>query len=99
MIVHDDWFRCLKTSAKSSAHEVDDPGVSEPASDVEALNREFSDHEETKSTSELCSGGIVGPVEVTLIDWSGHNIVHFVSLEPGSQLLQLTGQLITISIS
>lgn len=86
VIVHDDGSGCLKTSAKTSANKVDDPGVSQPASDVETLDGEFSDHEQTESASQLCSRGIVSPVEVTLVDWSGDNVVHLVSLEPGSQL-------------
>jgi hypothetical protein len=86
VIVHDDRLGGLESSAETSAYEVDDPGISEPASDVEALDGEFSDHEKTEGASELSPGCVVGPVEVRFVNGSGNNRVHVVSLEPGSQL-------------
>ena len=45
VIVHHNGARVAETSAESTGHEVDDPGVGQPASHVEVLNGELSDEE------------------------------------------------------
>jgi len=87
IVVHDNWSVIEKTSTKTSYDEVCSPGIGEPASHVEILNGKLSDHEESQHASHLSSRGIVSPVEVRSINWSGNNIIHIFLLEPTSQLL------------
>lgn len=64
VVVHHDWSSPSQTSAHTSGNEVNDPGISQPASDVEVLNWQFSNEEETKETSNLRSSSVVSPVKV-----------------------------------
>lgn len=64
VIVHDNGARLAQTSAETTGHEVDDPGVRQPASYVEVLNGELSNEEETEQAAELSTGSVIGPVEV-----------------------------------
>ena len=53
-----------QTSAEALRHKNDEIEVSQPASNVEILNWEFSDDGQTKKASELSSGGVISPVPV-----------------------------------
>ena len=53
-----------KTSSESLGNEEHQVGVSNPASNVEVLNRQLSNHRDSKQASELSSGCIAGPVPV-----------------------------------
>jgi len=64
LVVHHDGTSGLQTSAESLHDEEDDPSVTKPHSDVEVLDGQFSDEEETENATHLSSAGIVGPVEV-----------------------------------
>lgn len=64
VVVHHDGARVTETAAETTSHEVDDPGVSQPASHVEVLNGQLSDEEETEQAAELGTGSVVSPVEV-----------------------------------
>ena len=76
-----------ETSAETTSHEVDDPGISQPASNIEVLDWELSDEEETQQTAELRAGSVVGPVKVRAVYWAGNNALHVVAREPASQLI------------
>lgn len=45
IVIHDNWPGKLKTSSQPSNHEVDEPGISEPASYIEVLNWQLSDNQ------------------------------------------------------
>ena len=64
MIIHHDWTVMQKTTAKTSDDEVHAVEVCNPATGVEILYWELTDHEETKSNSNLGPGGIICEVEV-----------------------------------
>lgn len=86
VVVHHNRSVVLETSTETSYNEVDDPTVSQPGSNVEILNGELSDEEESEQASKLSSASVVSPVEVRSENGSGNNIVHLVSREPTSQL-------------
>lgn len=71
VVVHDDGSGVLETSSESTDNEESHVEVGNPASDVETLNRQFPDYHEAQNASNLGSGGIVSPVEVTLVGRSG----------------------------
>ena len=73
MVVHNDGAGVTETTPESTCHKVYDPCVCKPASHIEVLNGQFSDEEQSKKASELCSGSVVGPVEVRAVDWASHN--------------------------
>ena len=77
-----------ETSTETAGHEVDDPHVGDPASNVEVLNWELSDEEQTKQATELGARGVVSPVEVGTVHWAGNNTLHVASREPASKLYQ-----------
>lgn len=81
VIVHDKWSVESETSTKTTNYEVNNPSVSNPASSIEAFNWEFTNDQETENTSSLSSSGVVGPVEIRSVDWSG-DFVHFTTWEP-----------------
>ena len=66
MVVEDDWSLISQTSSESLRHKDDQVEVSQPASNIEILNRELSDDSQTKKASELSSGGVVSPVPIGL---------------------------------
>ena len=66
MVIENNWSLISQTSAESLRHKDDKVEVSQPASDIEILNWEFSDDSQSKEASELTSGGVVGPVPVGL---------------------------------
>ena len=84
MIVESQWSSSSEPSSESSHYEVNNPEVSEPASGIEALDWELSDHKESKSASKLSSSGVVCEIEVRSVDWSSHSIFKslFGSWEP-----------------
>ena len=47
LVIEHDWLLVSKTSSKSSGNEECEVGIRNPASDVEVLNRKFSDDSET----------------------------------------------------
>jgi hypothetical protein len=64
VVVHDNWSVVEKTTTKTTDHEVDAPTVCEPASNIEILNGQFSDNEETKKASKLSARSVAGEVPV-----------------------------------
>ena len=82
MTVHDNGSLVEETSSIASDDEVNTIEVSDPASNIEILDRQLSDNHESKGNSELTSGGVVGPVEIRLVSGSGNNVIESVSLEP-----------------
>lgn len=64
VIIHDNGSSPSQTSTETSSNEIDDPSISQPASNVEVLNGQLSDEEESKKTSNLGSSCVVGPVKV-----------------------------------
>jgi hypothetical protein len=84
MIVHHDRARVTETSAETTGHEVNDPSVSQPASNVEVLDGKLSNKEKTQQAAELRAGCVVGPVEVRAVNWAGHYALHIVAGEPAS---------------
>lgn len=85
VVVHHDGSRVTETSAESTGHEVNDPGISQPASYIEVLDGKLSNEEETEQAAELSAASIVSPVEVRTIYWAGDNALHVVAGEPASQ--------------
>jgi len=82
MVVHHDGSLVSQASSESLGDEHYEPPISEPASDIEILNGELSDHEHSEHASNLGSGGIVGPVPVGLLRGSHENIVCSTLWEP-----------------
>ena len=89
VIVHHNWSVALETATETTNHKVDDPAICEPATDVEVLDWQLTDHCETKKTSNLSAGSIVGPVEVRTVDRSG-DFFHLSTREPASKDSKLT---------
>ena len=81
MVVQQDWAVKQKSSATTSDAVVDDPGVGKSCSGPEVLDWELTDGEQSEADSELGSGGVVGEVEIGLVDWSG-NLPQLASWEP-----------------
>jgi len=84
MVVHHDGPVALEATTKSSNYEVNDPAIGQPATDIEVLNWQFTDHHETESATKLGSRCIVGPVEVGAIHGSG-NFLHLALREPAAK--------------
>lgn len=76
-----------KTSAESTGHKVNDPGISQPASNIEVLDGKLSNEKKAEQAAELSAASVVSPVEVRAINWAGDNTLHIVAREPASQLL------------
>lgn len=89
VIVHHDGSRVAETSSETTGHEVNGPGISQPASNVEVLDGEFSNEEETEQAAELGARSVVGPVKVRAVNWAGDNALHVVAREPASQLIKM----------
>ena len=75
-----------KTSSKSTGYEVNDPGISQPASYIEVLDRKLSNEKKTEQAAELSAASVVSPVEVRAINRAGDDTLHVVAREPTSQL-------------
>ena len=75
-----------ETAAKTSDHEVDAVGISQPAPHVEVLNGQLSDDQEAKGNSHLSAGSVGSPVEVRTVDGAGHDVVHVLLSEPAAHL-------------
>ncbi len=90
VVVHHNGARVTETTAETTSHEVDDPGVGQPASHVEVLDGELSDEEKSEQAAELRARCVVGPVEVRAVNWASNNGVHVVAGEPASQLKEHT---------
>ncbi len=87
VVVHHNGARVAETSAETTGHEVDDPSISQPASNVEVLDGELSNEEETQEAADLRAGSVIGPVEVRAVSGTGNNALHIVAGEPASELL------------
>ena len=83
MIVHNDWTIVLKTTANTANDEVDAPSVSKSATGIEVFNWQLTDDGESKEASHLSTSGVVGPVEIGSVNWSG-NFFHLAAWEPAS---------------
>ena len=70
VVVEDNRSLVSQSSSETLAHEPDQPGICEPASDIKVLNWELSNDGEAEKTSELTSGSVVSPVPVGLAHWS-----------------------------
>lgn len=84
VVVQHDGSGVTETSTDTTEDEEDDPTVSQPASSVEALDGELTNEPETDGTSELGTGGVVGPVEIRSVHGSS-NFLHVSSGEPGAE--------------
>ena len=74
-----------ESTAQSSDHEEDNPGVGDSASNMEILDGELTDDGKTEEDSQLIATAVVGPVEIGTVDGSG-NFVHGSSREPRFKL-------------
>lgn len=82
MVVENNWSLISQTSSESLRYKDDEVEVSQPASNIEIFNREFSNDCQTKEASNLTSGGVISPVPVGLGDWSYNNFFSFTLWEP-----------------
>lgn len=89
VVVHHNWTIVSKTTTKTSHDEQGDPTVGKEDTGVEILDWELADNEEAEEAADLCSGGVVSPVEIRSIHRSG-NFLHFAFGEPASQDSELT---------
>ena len=71
MIVHHKRAVVTETTTNTSDQEVAHPTVCEPATNVEVLDGELTDDGKSKNDTSLSTSGIVGPVPVRLISWTG----------------------------
>jgi hypothetical protein len=84
MVVKADGAVVTKTLTESPHNEVGDPDVGETTTGVKVLDWQLSDESETQEAADLSSGGVVGPVEVRLVDGSC-DLLHFATGEPASE--------------
>ena len=82
-----------QTSANSSRHEEYHVCISYPASHVEILNWELSNHSQAKQASDLGSCCVVGPVVSWFLSWSRNNFIHLAAWEPRSQNIEFLSSL------
>jgi len=64
MIVHYDWSCISQTSSETLRDEEVNVEIGNPASCIEILNWQFSNHQKTQEASQLSSSSIVSPVPV-----------------------------------
>ena len=88
VVVGDDGSGVLQPSAQPSRDEETDVEVGDPASDVEVLDRQFSDEEQAQHAPDLGPGCVVGEIEIRFVGWASQHLfqVLLVSAEPSSQL-------------
>jgi len=67
MVVENNRTVVTETTANTSDDEIADPAISEPAADIEVLNRELANDSQTKKYANLSASGIVSPVKVGLV--------------------------------
>jgi len=67
MIVEDNGAVVAKTTSDTADDEPADPAVGQPATNVEVLDGELTDHGEAEKHAELGARGVVGPVEIGLV--------------------------------
>jgi hypothetical protein len=84
MVVHDNWTIVSETATETSDNKECNPAVSKGDTSVEILNWELANNEKTEEAADLCSGCIVGPVEIRSINRSG-NFFHLAAGEPASK--------------
>lgn len=82
VVVENNWSLISKTPTDSSRHEEDHVCPSDPASDIEVFDWQFSDYSETEKASDLGSGGVVGPVPIGFLGWSRDDFVDCITREP-----------------
>jgi len=85
VIVHDDRSVVLKTATETSNDEVGDPGIGDPATNVEVADGELTDNGKSEEATELSARCVVGPVEVGSVNGAG-NFLHSATGEPASEL-------------
>jgi len=88
MIVHDDRSVVLKTTSETSNDEVGDPGIGDPASNVEVADGELTDDGKSEEATELSARCVVGPVEVGSVNGAG-NFLHSSTGEPASEDIEV----------
>ena len=88
VVVHHDGSVAPETSSATTEDEICDPTVGEANTNVEAFNWEFTNGEETKKASDLSTRGVIGPVEIGPVNWSG-NFLHLAAGEPTSENVQI----------
>ena len=86
VVVHHDGAVVQQTSAETSDHEIHTVEVGDPATGVEVLDRQLTDHEQAEGNSHLRPGGVVSVVEVRPVCWSVHGVKALASGEPRFQL-------------
>jgi len=67
MVVENNRAVVTETTANTSDDEIADPAISEPAADIEVLNRELANDSQTKKYANLSASGVVSPVKVGLV--------------------------------
>ena len=72
VIVQHNWSVALQPTADTSDDEVHDVEVGDPASSIKVLDRQLTDCPQTKSDSNLGTGGVVSIVEVGSVCRSSH---------------------------
>ena len=71
-----------ESSAETSDHKEDHISIGDPRSYIKALDRHFSDEEETEKHSQLSSARVVSGIEVAFPCRSGNQVLDFVSCDP-----------------
>ena len=84
MVVQADGAVVTKTLTESPHNEVGDPNVGKTAAGVEILDWQLTNEGETEEAADLGTGGVVGPVEIRLVDGSG-DFLHLAAGEPTSE--------------
>ena len=84
MIVQADRAVMAETLAERPHDKVGDPDICETTTGVKVFNWQLSNESETQKATDLSSCGVVGPVEVRLVDWSC-DLLHFATGEPASK--------------
>ena len=67
VVIKDNGSIMLETTADTSHDEPHDPGVCEPASHGEALDRQLTDETKTEEYAKLSTRCVVSPVEIGLV--------------------------------
>jgi len=77
-----------ETTTNTSDDEIADPAISEPAANIEVLDRELSDYSQAEKYANLSASGVVSPVKVGLVSGtSDHGKIS--SREPALEYLDV----------
>ena len=88
VVVHHDWTVVGETTGESTNDKPANVEVSDPASDVEVLDGEFTDDSETESNSQLSAGGVVSVIEVGL-ESGACDFIHLSLREPALENIKV----------